>query len=393
MLSHKEKENAVGLLSFITGQGIDYAVYGTGEVGRELLSLVKKHRFRLPSLFIDDAEETTLDGVEVVHPSKLSSHNVALVILGTNNRQQQMAGNLKQHKFSAGMIDLSISMPFCEKKEAPPRESFNGDMDEDDYLYGWRQGPAYQTFQKNLLNQIKKKIVDGCHIEEALTGFNGTMCSERVVEYSFVINWLNMWATEADLLDIGCVLNNEIVASEMRQLCKSVWFCNPAQEPNRLGFDVRYEVNPINQAGFDESSFDLITCLSTIEHIGFDNSQYGDTSPPRYAVPTMEPMEEALNCILKWLKPGGRFLISVPYGVRCAGTHRVTKKLAFQIFDHVAMENIKRFVESKGYELNVIIFEGTLNGWRRIKNPVSSSQLYAHGFPAAQAVAMLNGVK
>ncbi len=280
----------------------------------------------------------------------------------------------------------------CEKKP-PPQESFAGDLDEDDFLYGWRQGPAYQSFQKNLLSHIKKKLGDGCPLEKALTGFNGTMCSERVAEYSFAVDWLNRWARDTDLLDIGCVLNNEIVADELRRLCRRVWFCNPAQEPNRLGFEVRYELNPIDRAGFLAETFDLITCLSTIEHIGFDNSQYGDTSPPRYTAPTMEPMDEALSHILKWLRPGGRFLISVPYGARCAGTHRVTKKVAFQIFDHAAMEHIKRFVESRGHKLSITVLEGTLKGWSRAENPVPGTQLYAHGFPAAQAVAMLSGVK
>lgn len=281
----------------------------------------------------------------------------------------------------------------CEGKKNPPKESFTGDLDEDDYLYGWRQGPAYQLFQKNLLSRIKKKLGDGCPLETSLRGFNGTMCSERVAEYSFVIDWLNRWARDTELLDIGCVLNNEIVADELCALCRRVWFCNPVQETNRLGFEVQYELNPIDRAGFKGESFDLITCLSTIEHIGFDNSQYGDTSPPLYTAPTMEPMDDALSYILKWLKPGGRFLISVPYGARSAGLHRVTKKVAFQIFDHAAMEHIKRFVESKGHKLSITVLEGTLEGWSPAKNPASGAQLYAHGFPAAQAVAMLSGLK
>jgi hypothetical protein len=60
------------------------------------------------------------------------------------------------------------------------------------------------------------------------------------------------------------------------------------------------------------SLFDLITCISTLEHIGCDNTRYGagfsrDTAP-------LKRQEQALRHMLAALTRRGRLLVTVPYG-------------------------------------------------------------------------------
>jgi len=65
----------------------------------------------------------------------------------------------------------------------------------------------------------------------------------------------------------------------------------------------------IGATPFRSSLFDLIWCISSLEHVGMDNSAYlggndgGETT-----------QEAALLEMLRLLRPGGRLLITVPYG-------------------------------------------------------------------------------
>jgi SAM-dependent methyltransferase len=65
----------------------------------------------------------------------------------------------------------------------------------------------------------------------------------------------------------------------------------------------------ITQTGFPENSFDLIWCISALEHFGMDNSQYTETFIQNVALP-----KKALHEMLRILAPQGNLLITVPYG-------------------------------------------------------------------------------
>jgi O-antigen chain-terminating methyltransferase len=58
--------------------------------------------------------------------------------------------------------------------------------------------------------------------------------------------------------------------------------------------------------------FDLIWCVSTIEHVGRDNTRYG--LPPEPPDPDADLV--TLNEMARVLQPFGRLLISVPLGRR-----------------------------------------------------------------------------
>jgi SAM-dependent methyltransferase len=65
----------------------------------------------------------------------------------------------------------------------------------------------------------------------------------------------------------------------------------------------------ITRSPFADASFDLIWCVSALEHFGMDNSVYTEQFS---AAPAMDA--QAVKEMLRLLVPGGQLLITVPYG-------------------------------------------------------------------------------
>jgi SAM-dependent methyltransferase len=70
-------------------------------------------------------------------------------------------------------------------------------------------------------------------------------------------------------------------------------------------------VADVRQLPFADGSFDLAICISTIEHVGFDNSVYGVD-----AARAEDGVDRGLAELRRVLAPEGRLLVSVPTGQR-----------------------------------------------------------------------------
>ncbi|MCM0084046.1 class I SAM-dependent methyltransferase [Geomonas sp. Red32] len=68
-------------------------------------------------------------------------------------------------------------------------------------------------------------------------------------------------------------------------------------------------VGDITRMTFDEGSFDLIWCISALEHFGMDNSGYTDNFRKENNMDL-----EAVAEMIRILKRGGSLLVTVPYG-------------------------------------------------------------------------------
>lgn len=138
--------------------------------------------------------------------------------------------------------------------------------------------------------------------------------SERVVEYTYV--WKRLREIQPRrLLDVGCVMNNPVIDPAIGPACETN-FLNPALEP-LVRKEAIYHVGPLGSFCRREN-YDLVTCLSTLEHIGFDNTRYGTKS--------LDEGWEWDRCIAEFVRSlkllrgctdnSGTILISAPFGRR-----------------------------------------------------------------------------
>ena len=119
------------------------------------------------------------------------------------------------------------------------------------------------------------------------------------------------------LADAGCVMNRGIVVDYVLRACEMVWFMNPAQEQLAYTRRAAYVIGDVREHRLPESlRFKIITCLSTLEHVGMDTKRYGGPGgevnvdvdrPEKNAIPLVE-------ALYKLLATDGTLLLSIPYG-------------------------------------------------------------------------------
>lgn len=181
--------------------------------------------------------------------------------------------------------------------------------------------PEYVRLRKPILARLvraaweKRGFDDSIVLDPELANYD-----ERVVEYPYVMGAAAEVSKDGkiQLLDVGCVLNNACIASFIRyNVAEMVWFMNPSIEPLAYKERVTYVLADMREQTLPESlQFPLVTCLSTLEHIGMDNTRYGGT-PQEFEGELSRPDKfaiEGLRGFTKHVAPGGRLLVSVPFG-------------------------------------------------------------------------------
>jgi SAM-dependent methyltransferase len=131
-------------------------------------------------------------------------------------------------------------------------------------------------------------------------------CSERIVEIPFVHRNLP-YPFRGRLLDVG-YRESEIIY-EISSLGFETWGID-IRPPLAEFPGVRYVQGDIIRHPFQAGFFDVVIALSTVEHIGL--MAYGNTAK--------DPDGDlhALQAIRRILKPGGRLILTMPFGKRGA---------------------------------------------------------------------------
>ena len=199
------------------------------------------------------------------------------------------------------------------------------------------------------------------HDEDTLQAFRenrrlpngfGFRLDARVVEIPWVLS--RVAHQSGRLLDSGSSLNHEFLLTAPSLSGKNITIVTLAPETQcywNLG--VSYVFGDLRNLDFRSDLFDTIVCISTIEHVGMDNSMYAsDQNLSKRG--NLDDFLLVVGELRRVLKPDGALYITVPFG-------RYEDHGWFQQFDSRLLEAlISAFHPS---DLHESVFRYTPDGW------------------------------
>lgn len=163
-------------------------------------------------------------------------------------------------------------------------------------------------------------------------------CRERVVENTWIYRWLDNVPDRAKILDIGCAesplsfelasMGYKVVGIDLRNY--------PLTHPN-----LNFVIGDIFRLPFLSSSFDFVSAISTVEHLGI--STWGIPASSKEDI-------DGINEIYRCLKHNGFLFLTVPFGKKNITWQRIydykSLRRLLQKFNIISCKYYKR-VEKK----------------------------------------------
>jgi SAM-dependent methyltransferase len=224
----------------------------------------------------------------------------------------------------------------------------------------WTYG--YDVYKKKqIINSINSKDFNPSTIKEGY----GFRLDERIIEYPWLLSRLP--SDSGRLLDAGSILNYDFLLAQNSIQTKQIFISTLAPEKFCFwGKGVCYIYEDLRETCYKDDYFDWIVSISTIEHIGLDNTllytadeSKNENYPNSYLL--------AIKEFERILKPGGVLYLSFPFG-----QHK--NHGWFQIFNNEMLdEAIQTFSPASFIETH---FKYDAQGWRLSSRDESKNATY-----------------
>ena len=172
---------------------------------------------------------------------------------------------------------------------------------------------GYEFYKKDFINRaindnfVLEKFRNNLKLPEKY----GEFLDERVVEYPWFLS--RVGNKRSKILDAGSILNYEYILKHDNLSAKEITILTLEPENNCYWRNkISYIFGDLRELDFKDNCFDEVVSLSTIEHIGMDNSMYSDNEV--FKEKNILDFVKAVREFKRVTKPGGKVYISVPYG-------------------------------------------------------------------------------
>lgn len=204
----------------------------------------------------------------------------------------------------------------------------------------WSEG--YFPFRQQ---QIAKVLADDSMMQlfrtdSFLPKEYGIYLDERMVEYPWFFSRLA--AEPCRLLDAGSILNFDCIISQPLLQNKDITILTLEPEPYCFfQKKVSYQYGDIRMMPFRDNWFDIVVSISTIEHVGMDNSMY--TGDKRFVENRKADYLQAVLELKRVTKKGGKIFISVPFGkhIHYGYYQQFSAKMVDAVLETLAPEKVR----------------------------------------------------
>jgi glycosyltransferase involved in cell wall biosynthesis/SAM-dependent methyltransferase len=238
-------------------------------------------------------------------------------------------------------------------------EPVDADTKADVSTFGERYSPPEQPWTHEYVELHRRLVSEALGDDGFLRLFTaqqplpagyGIGFDERVVEFP----WIVAQEPSGRMLDAGSALNHAHVLERIRPLVQTLDIVTLA--PEEVAFphkEVSYLYADLRDLPYRDEHFTTVVSLSTLEHVGMDNTMYG-VDAPRADNPERE-MGQAVAELIRVLAPGGVFLVTVPYGRR--EDHGWLRQ-----FDRADVERLIAAVPAR--EVTCSVYRYSQEGWQ-----------------------------
>lgn len=245
---------------------------------------------------------------------------------------------------------------------------------------------------KVLQNFLNDKYLLDCFLNnKRLPSSYGYRLDERLIEYPWVFARLSQGKTI--LLDAGSALNHKFILESPVLKNKDIVIYSLSPENVFRRPNVSYIYGDLRNTVLRNEIFDEIVCISTLEHIGMDNTHFY-TQDFRFKESRPNDYKIVIEEFRRLLKPNRKLFITVPFG-------RYEDLGWLQQFDYQRVQEIKEVF--RPFSSNVSYFKFSKDGWQIVDADACSDCSYFNihqrkdyepdYVPAARAIACLELVK